>query len=61
MSNNPAARSLVIEREMVRPPEKIWGALTQSELVAEWLKNHFQWVVRTASPFVRRQCRTGTA
>ena len=45
MSNNPAARSLVIEREMVHPPEKIWGALTQSELVAEWLKNHFQWVV----------------
>jgi uncharacterized protein YndB with AHSA1/START domain len=46
MSNSPATRSLVIEREMAHPPEKIWRALTQSELVAEWLmKNDFQPVV----------------
>jgi uncharacterized protein YndB with AHSA1/START domain len=46
MRNNPATRSLVIEREMAHPPEKIWRALTQSELVAEWLmKNDFQPVV----------------
>jgi uncharacterized protein YndB with AHSA1/START domain len=35
----PAAgtRSLVIEREMPHPPEKVWRALTQSALLAEWL------------------------
>jgi uncharacterized protein YndB with AHSA1/START domain len=36
-------RSLVIEREMPHPPEKIWRALTQSPLIDEWLmKNDFQ-------------------
>ena len=39
-------RSLVIEREMPHPPEKIWRALTQSPLIEEWLmKNDFQPVV----------------
>lgn len=32
-----ATRSLVIEREMPHPPEKVWRALTQSALLAEWL------------------------
>jgi uncharacterized protein YndB with AHSA1/START domain len=42
--NEPAAsRSLVIEREMPHPPEKIWRALTQGPLIEEWLmKNDFQ-------------------
>ena len=36
-------RSLVVEREMPHPPEKIWRALTQSPLIEEWLmKNDFQ-------------------
>jgi uncharacterized protein YndB with AHSA1/START domain len=36
-------RSLVVEREMPDPPEKIWRALTQSPLIEEWLmKNDFQ-------------------
>jgi uncharacterized protein YndB with AHSA1/START domain len=45
--NEPATtRSLVIEREMPHPPEKIWRALTQGPLVEEWLmKNDFQPVV----------------
>jgi uncharacterized protein YndB with AHSA1/START domain len=45
--NEPAAsRSLVIEREMPHPPEKIWRALTQGPLIEEWLmKNDFQPVV----------------
>lgn len=45
--NEPAAsRSLVIEREMPHPPEKIWRALTQGALIEEWLmKNDFQPVV----------------
>ena len=38
-----AARSIVVERVMPHAPEKIWRALTQSALIAEWLmKNDFQ-------------------
>jgi len=36
-------RSVVIEREMPFPPEKIWRALTQPHLIEEWLmKNDFK-------------------
>jgi uncharacterized protein YndB with AHSA1/START domain len=36
-------RSLVIEREMPHPPEKVWRALTQPHLIEEWLmKNDFE-------------------
>ena len=39
-------RSVVIEREMPHPPEKVWRALTQSSLLEEWLmKNDFQPIV----------------
>lgn len=39
-------RSVVVEREIAYPPEKIWRALTQPHLIAEWLmKNDFQPVV----------------
>jgi uncharacterized protein YndB with AHSA1/START domain len=35
--------SVVVEREMPHPPEKIWRALTQSHLIEEWLmKNDFK-------------------
>ena len=35
-------RSIVIERVMPHPPEKIWRALTQCHLIEEWLmKNDF--------------------
>ena len=38
--------SVVVEREMHQPPEKIWRALTQSHLIEEWLmKNDFEPVV----------------
>ena len=30
-------RSVVLERELPHPPEKIWRALTQPHLIAEWL------------------------
>ena len=46
--NKPASetRSVVIEREIPHPPEKIWRALTQPHLIEEWLmKNDFQPVV----------------
>jgi uncharacterized protein YndB with AHSA1/START domain len=40
------ARSVVIERELPHPPEKIWRALTQPHLIEEWLmKNDFMPVV----------------
>jgi len=46
MTNVAPTRTLVIEREMPHPPEKIWRALTQSPLIEEWLlKNDFQPVV----------------
>ena len=36
-------RSLVVEREFPYPAEKLWRALTQPHLIAEWLlKNDFQ-------------------
>jgi uncharacterized protein YndB with AHSA1/START domain len=36
-------RSLVIEKELPHPPEKIWRALTQGPLIKEWLMdNDFQ-------------------
>jgi uncharacterized protein YndB with AHSA1/START domain len=39
-------RSVVIEREMPFPPDKIWRALTQPHLIEEWLmKNDFNPVV----------------
>ena len=39
-------RSVVVEREVPFPPEKIWRALTQPHLIEEWLmKNDFQPVV----------------
>ena len=39
-------RSVVVEREMNFPPEKLWRALTQPHLIEEWLmKNDFKPVV----------------
>jgi uncharacterized protein YndB with AHSA1/START domain len=39
-------RSVVVEREISWPPEKIWRALTQPHLIEEWLmKNDFKPVV----------------
>jgi uncharacterized protein YndB with AHSA1/START domain len=41
-----ADRSLVIEKELPHPPEKIWRALTRGPLLKEWLlDNDFQPVV----------------
>jgi uncharacterized protein YndB with AHSA1/START domain len=33
-------RSLVVEKEMPHPPEKIWRALTQSSLIDQWLMSN---------------------
>ena len=38
--------SVVVEREIPHPPEKIWRALTQPHLIQDWLmKNDFRPVV----------------
>jgi uncharacterized protein YndB with AHSA1/START domain len=42
MTTETETRSVVIERVMKHPPEKIWRALTQPHLIQEWLmKNDF--------------------
>ncbi len=36
-------RSVVVERDISHPPEKVWRALTQPHLIEEWLmKNDFK-------------------
>jgi len=46
MTTMTQTRSLVIEREMPHPQEKIWRALTEGQLIEEWLmKNDFKPVV----------------
>lgn len=52
MSNT---RSLVIERELPHPPEKVWRALTEGPLMKEWLMdNDFQPVVGHSFKFRSR-------
>ncbi|MEQ8935684.1 MAG: SRPBCC domain-containing protein [Amphiplicatus sp.] len=39
----PETRAAVVEREFAHPPEKLWRALTEPHLIAEWLmKNDFK-------------------
>ena len=46
MTEAGTTRTLVIEREMPHSPEKIWRALTEGQLIEEWLlKNDFKPVV----------------
>lgn len=41
MSNTAAETlSVIVEREVPFPPEKIWRALTQQHLIKEWLMNN---------------------
>lgn len=36
-------RTVVVEREFLHPPERLWRALTQAHLIEEWLmKNDFK-------------------
>ncbi|HEY5337343.1 MAG TPA: SRPBCC domain-containing protein [Rhizomicrobium sp.] len=47
-------RSVVVERDIPFPPEKIWRALTQPHLIEEWLmKNDFKPVVDHSFSFRR--------
>jgi uncharacterized protein YndB with AHSA1/START domain len=39
----PALRSVIVEKEFPHPPEKVWRALTDSSLIAQWLmRNDFE-------------------
>ena len=52
--SDPAAstRAVVIERVFPHQPEKVWRALTESPLVAQWLmKNDFEPVTRKQFQF----------
>jgi uncharacterized protein YndB with AHSA1/START domain len=41
--NTETTRSVVIERELPHPPQKIWRALTQGSLIKDWLlENDFE-------------------
>jgi uncharacterized protein YndB with AHSA1/START domain len=43
INNSTEALSVVVEREMPFPPEKVWRALTQPQLIEQWLmKNDFK-------------------
>jgi uncharacterized protein YndB with AHSA1/START domain len=46
MTDTAPTRSLVIEREMPHPPEKIWRALSEGPLIEQWLmQNDFKPIV----------------
>jgi len=43
MTDIAAVRSVVVEREMAHRPEKVWRALTEGQLIEQWLMaNDFQ-------------------
>lgn len=43
MSAASDTRTVVVEREVPHPPEKVWRAITQPHLLEEWLmKNDFE-------------------
>lgn len=45
-AESDATRSVVVERDLRHPPEKVWRALTQAPLIEEWLlQNDFEPVV----------------
>ena len=51
--------SVVVEREIPHPPEKIWRALTQPHLIEEWLMaNDFKPVVGHSFNLRRNRNRT---
>ncbi|HVZ99988.1 MAG TPA: SRPBCC domain-containing protein [Caulobacterales bacterium] len=46
MSEPGKTRSVIVERELSHPPEKVWRALTQPHLIEEWLmQNDFKPVI----------------
>jgi uncharacterized protein YndB with AHSA1/START domain len=56
MNEKPTATlSVIVEREIAFPPEKIWRALTEPRLMEGWLmQNDFKPVVGPPFQFSRR-------
>jgi len=49
---NSQTRSVVVEKEFAHAPEKVWRALTEGDLIRQWLmENDFQPVVGRAFRF----------
>ena len=40
MTDTATPRTLVVERVFPHPPEKLWRALTESPLLAQWMMNN---------------------
>jgi uncharacterized protein YndB with AHSA1/START domain len=40
MTDTASPRTLVVERVFPHPPEKLWRALTESTLLAQWMMNN---------------------
>lgn len=41
MTSTPAeTRAVIVERDFPHPPDKVWRALTQPHLIAEWLMSN---------------------
>ena len=40
MTDTTTPRTLVVERVFPHPPEKLWRALTESPLLAQWMMNN---------------------
>ena len=46
MNETTEAHAIILERELPHPPEKVWRALTEPQLIEDWLmKNDFNPVV----------------
>ena len=46
MNKTAAARSLVVERELPHPPEKVWRAPIEGPLIEQWrMTNDFRPIV----------------
>ncbi len=52
-------RTVIVEREFAHPPEKVWRALTQSHLIAEWLMEN-DFLPEVGHPFQLRGTWGGT-
>lgn len=51
----PDIRTVVVERTLAHPPEKVWRALTQPHLIGEWLMQTDLQPVRGRRFTLRRQ------
>jgi uncharacterized protein YndB with AHSA1/START domain len=60
MNSPESTRTLVIERVFPHPPEKLWRALTENPLIAQWLmKSDFEPVVGRKFQFRSNPRRSG--